>query len=129
MCTSSITVITNRNHRLSHCLMYCASPGLIKLRIDNFNKVNELKRLIINKSDYYTSSETPAICWSFTHHHFRCLVLSPFESCHVIDIMLPHKPNICHVRDIMLLCKPNIYHASFRKAILRRVVCSDTYNP
>ena len=62
--------------------------------------------------------------WSFTNQHFRCLVLSPFESCHVIDIMLPLKPNICHVRDIMLLCKPNVYHVSFRKVILRRVVCS-----
>ena len=29
--------------------MYCTSPGLIKLRIDNFRKVNELKRLITNK--------------------------------------------------------------------------------
>ena len=43
--------------------------------------------------------------WSFSHQHFTCLVLSPFESCHMIDIMLPRKPNICHVRDIMLLCK------------------------
>ena len=67
--------------------------------------------------------------WSFTQQHFRCLVLSPFESCHVIGIMLPRKPNVCHVRDIMLLCKPNVYHASFRKVILERVVCSDTYNP
>ena len=67
--------------------------------------------------------------WLFTHQHFRCLVLSPFESCHMIDIMLPHKTNICHVRDIMLLCKPNIYRESFRKVILRRVVCSDTSNP
>ena len=64
--------------------------------------------------------------WSLTHQHVRCLVLSPFESCHMVDIMLPRKLNICHVRDIMLLCKPNIYHASFRKVILRRVVCSDT---
>ena len=67
--------------------------------------------------------------WSFTHQHFRCLVLSPFESCHMIYIMLLRKPNICHVRDIMLLCKPNISHASFRKVIRRRIVCSDTYNP
>ena len=67
--------------------------------------------------------------WSFTNQHFRCLILSPFQSCHVIDIMLPRKPNICHVKDIMLLCKPNAYHAPFRKVILRRVVCSDTYSP
>ena len=67
--------------------------------------------------------------WSFTHQHFRCSVWSPFESCHMVDITLPRKPNICHVRDTMLLCKPNIYHASFRKVILRRVVCSDSYNP
>ena len=66
--------------------------------------------------------------WLFTHQHFRCLVLSPFESCHMINIILPRKLNICHVRDIMLLCKPNIYHASIRKVILRRVVCSDTYS-
>ena len=32
-----------------HYLMYCTSPGLIKLRIDYFNKINELKSLIINK--------------------------------------------------------------------------------
>ena len=49
---------------------------------------------------------------SFTHQHFRCLVLSAFKSCHMIDIMLPCKPNICHARDIMLPCKPNIYHVS-----------------
>ena len=24
--------------------------------------------------------------WSFTQQHFRCLVLSPFESCHMINI-------------------------------------------
>ena len=35
--------------------------------------------------------------WSFTHQHFRCLVLSPFESCRMVDIMLPRKPNICHM--------------------------------
>ena len=52
--------------------------------------------------------------WLLTHEHFRCLVLSPFESCHMINIMLPCKPNIRHVRDIILLCKPNIYHMSFR---------------
>ena len=60
--------------------------------------------------------------WSVTHQHFRFLVLSAFESCHMIDIVLPRKPNICHVRDIMLPCKPNIYHSSFRKVILRRVL-------
>ena len=66
--------------------------------------------------------------WSFTFQHFRCLALSTSESCRMIDI-IPFKPNICHVRNIMLPCKPNIYHASFWKVILRRVACSDTYNP
>ena len=37
---------------------------------------------------------------SFTHQHFKCLVLSAFESCHLINIMLPRKTYICHVRDI-----------------------------
>ena len=46
--------------------------------------------------------------WSFTHQHFSCLFLSAFESCHMIDITLPRKPNI--------------YHPSFRKVILRRVL-------
>ena len=64
----------------------------------------------------------PQSDWSFTHQHFRCFVLSAFESCHMIDIMLPHKPNICYVKDIMLPCKPNVYHVSFRKVILRRVL-------
>ena len=63
------------------------------------------------------------------HQHFRCLALSTLENCHMIDVMLPRKPNICHVRDIMLPCKPSIYHMSFRKVILRRVVCSVTCNP
>ena len=79
-----------------------------------------------SQANYYKLLQSD---WSFTHQHFRCLVLSPFESCQMIDIMLPRKPNICHVRDIMFLCKRNIYHASHRKVILRRVVCSDTYNP
>ena len=47
----------------------------------------------------------------------------------MIDIMLPRKPNICRVRDIMLFCKTQYLSCSFRKVILRRVVCSDTYNP
>ena len=32
--------------------------------------------------------------WSFTHQHFRSLDLSPFESCHMTDIMLPRKPKV-----------------------------------
>ena len=33
--------------------MYCTSPGPIKLRIDYFNKITELKLLIMNKPDYF----------------------------------------------------------------------------
>ena len=36
-----------------HHLMHCTSPGLIKLRIDYFNKIKELKLLIMNKPDYF----------------------------------------------------------------------------
>ena len=36
-----------------HYLMYCTSPGLIKLRMDYFSKMNELKRLITNKPDCF----------------------------------------------------------------------------
>ena len=34
-----------------HYLMYCTSTGLIKLRIDHFNEINEFKRLIVNNLD------------------------------------------------------------------------------
>ena len=36
-----------------HYLMYRTSPGLIKLRIDHFSKMNELKHLITNKPDCF----------------------------------------------------------------------------
>ena len=36
-----------------HYLMYCTSPGLMKLRIDYFNKIKELKLLIMNKLDCF----------------------------------------------------------------------------
>ena len=39
--------------------------------------------------------------WSFTHQHFRCLGLSPFDSFHMTDNMHLRKPNICHVKDTM----------------------------
>ena len=95
---------------------------LIEYELNGLGGANDL--LIIIPHQKLLQSD-----WSFTYQHFRCLVLSTFESCHMIDIMLPRKPNICHVRDIMLPCKPNINHASFKKVILRRAVCSDTYNP
>ena len=38
----------------------------------------------------------------FTHQQFTCLALSTSESCRMIDIVLPRKPNVCHVRDTKL---------------------------
>ena len=52
--------------------------------------------------------------WSLTHQHVRCLVLSPFESCHMIDIMLPRKLNICMSRER--------YYASLQTQYLSCVV-------
>ena len=39
-------------------LMYCTSSGLIKLRIDYLNNINEVKYLIINKPDYFVNIMT-----------------------------------------------------------------------
>ena len=36
-----------------HYLIYSISPGLIKIRTDYFNKINELKRLIMNKPNCF----------------------------------------------------------------------------
>ena len=41
-----------------HHLMHCTSPGLIKLRIDYFNKIKELKLLIMNKPDCFLNIMT-----------------------------------------------------------------------
>ena len=41
-----------------HHLMHCISPGLIKLRIDYFNKIKELKLLIMNKPDCFLNIMT-----------------------------------------------------------------------
>ena len=41
-----------------HYLMYCTSPGLMKLRIDHFNKIKELKLLIMNKFDCFLNVMT-----------------------------------------------------------------------
>ena len=38
--------------------MYCTSPGLMKLRIDYFNKIKELKLLIMNKPDCFLNIMT-----------------------------------------------------------------------
>ena len=41
-----------------HHLMHCISPGLIKLKIDYFNKIKELKLLIMNKPDCFLNIMT-----------------------------------------------------------------------
>ena len=41
-----------------HHLMHCTSPGLIKLRNDYFNKIKELKFLIMNKPDCFLNIMT-----------------------------------------------------------------------
>ena len=122
----------HRTELLLACCIYWGHPATLATAFDFCRKTASRwlftrESFIVHLNDhnfcYYTSSKTQVQSdWSFTHQQFRCLVLSPFESCHMIDIMLPRKPNICHVRDTMLPCKPNICHASFRKVILRRVL-------
>ena len=41
-----------------HYLMYCTSPGLMKLRIDYFHKIRELKLLIMSKPDCFLNIMT-----------------------------------------------------------------------
>ena len=41
-----------------HYLMFCTSPGLMKLRIDYFNKIKELKLLVMNKPDRFINIMT-----------------------------------------------------------------------
>ena len=101
---------------LGEAILFCT--GAINWMLDEVksNKCFIITSFIIPHQNLLNSD------WSFTHQHFRCLVLSAFDSCHMTDIMLPCQANICHMRDIMIPCKPNIYHESFRKVILRRVL-------